>query len=277
MGTVAIAAAIMTGLGLVFSGLLATASRYLRVDEDPRLDPVEGMLPGTNCGACGEPGCRAFAEALVRGTHPPSKCTVSSPDGIQLIAGFLGVAAGERIKRVARLHCAGGKAQAQQIAAYEGFSSCRASSLVAAGGKGCSWGCLVLGDCQRICDFDAIAMNGNALPVVDVALCTACGDCVDVCPRDLFEILPVDQPLLVQCNTPLRGDEAMALCTVACDACGRCAQDAATGLINMTNNLPQVQYASLLKMGPEATFRCPTGAIQWLPGGQFATERAIKG
>ena len=85
MGTVAIAAAIMTGLGLLFSSLLATASRYLRVEEDPRLDPVEEMLPGTNCGACGEPGCRAFAEALVRGSHPPSQCTVSGPEGIEKI------------------------------------------------------------------------------------------------------------------------------------------------------------------------------------------------
>jgi RnfABCDGE-type electron transport complex B subunit len=277
MGTVAIAAAIMTGLGLLFSGLLATASRYLRVEEDPRLDPVEAMLPGTNCGACGEPGCRAFAEALVRGLHPPSQCTVSSPEGIQNIADFLGVDAGERVKRVARLHCAGGRAQAQQIAAYEGFSSCRASSLVAAGGKGCSWGCLGLGDCADVCTFDAIRMNSNALPVVDVALCTACGDCVDVCPRDLFEILPVDQPLLVQCRIPLRGEEAVALCSVACDACGRCVQDAAPGLIEMRDNLPQIHYASLRKMGPEATFRCPTGAIQWVPGGQFHHEPAVKG
>ena len=267
----------MTGLGLVFSSLLATASRYLRVEEDPRLDPVEAMLPGTNCGACSEPGCRAFAEALIRGVHPPSQCTVSSADGIQSIADFLGVAAGERVKRVARLHCAGGKAQAQQIVAYEGFGSCRASSLVASGGKGCSWGCLGLGDCERICEFDAISMNANALPVVDVALCTACSDCVDVCPRDLFEILPVDQPLLVQCKTPLAGDEAMALCTVACDACGRCALDAISGLIDMNNNLPQIHYASLLRMGPEATFRCPTGAIQWVPGGQFASEHVIRG
>ena len=89
MSTVVVGAAIMTGLGLLFSSLLATASRYLRVEEDPRLDPVEEMLPGTNCGACGEPGCRAFAEALVRGAQAPSHCTVSGPEGIQLIADFL--------------------------------------------------------------------------------------------------------------------------------------------------------------------------------------------
>lgn len=276
MQSIFAAAAIMTGLGVFFSVLLAIANRFLRVEEDPRLERLEEMLPGTNCGACGEAGCRAFAEVLLLGSKPPSNCTVSSPDGIEALAGFLGVDAGERIKRVARLHCAGGKAQARQIAAYEGYGSCRAAALVSGGGKGCSWGCLGLADCERVCTFDAIQMNRNGLPVVIVDKCTACGDCVTECPRDLFEILPLDQPLVVQCSAPLVGDEAMSICAVACDACGRCAQDAPKGLIVMRDNLPRVNYASLLQMSPGATFRCPTGAIQWVPGGQFEAAPLVR-
>ena len=65
MGEVASAIAVMTGLGLFFAAVLALAYRFLRVEEDPRLEVVEELLPGNNCGACGQPGCAAFAEKLL--------------------------------------------------------------------------------------------------------------------------------------------------------------------------------------------------------------------
>lgn len=271
MSDVLLAGAIMAGLGIVLGIVLALAYRFLRVPEDPRQQRLEQMLPGTNCGACGEPGCRAFSEALAAGRRQPSGCTVSSADAVAAIAAFLGVEAGSLDRKVARLHCAGGKAQAVQIAAYEGFGNCRAAHVTGGGGKGCSFGCLGLGDCQVACTFDAIHMNDNGLPVVAVGKCTACGDCVTACPRDLFELLPLRQPLLVQCRVPLAGEAARQLCTVACDACGRCAQDAPAGLIRMVDNLPVVDYASAVDAGATPTFRCPTGAIQFVPKDQFST------
>lgn len=269
MSSIVTAAGIMGGLGLLFGGILALAYRFLRVEEDPRLQVLEGMLPGTNCGACGKPGCRGFAEALLAMEVVPSACSVSSQEGVQAIAGFLGVEAGEAVRRVARLHCAGGRAEARQSAAYEGEPSCRAASLVAAGGRDCVFGCLGLADCEVACTFGAIRMNVDGLPVVDIDRCTACGDCVDACPRDLFEILPLSQPLLVQCRAPLAGDAARALCRVACDACGRCVQDAPAGALEMRNDLPVVDPAMASACGPEVTFRCPTGAIAWVTGRQF--------
>jgi RnfABCDGE-type electron transport complex B subunit len=274
MSSIIIPAAIMAGLGLFFATLLAVSYRYLRVFEDPRIEQVEDLLPGSNCGACGEPGCHGFAEKLVGAEAQPSKCTVSSPEAVEMIADFLGVDAGEQEKRVARLHCAGGTAQSQQIAAYNGYSNCTAAHMVAGGGKGCSWGCLGLGDCEVVCTFDAIHMNANGLPVVDPDKCTACGDCVDVCPRNLFEVQPLNHHLLVQCRALLAGDEAKELCVVACDACGRCAADAAPGLIRMENNLPIVDYSAGGPARPNAIFRCPTGAIQWVVGTQFSDEVA---
>lgn len=264
-----LAPAIMGGLGLFFGILLAIAYRFLRVQEDPRIERVDEMLPGTNCGACGQPGCRGFAEKLAEGAQQPSGCTVASPDAIEMIADFLDVDPGRQEKRVARLHCAGGKAQAHQFAEYRGFESCHAAALVSGGGKGCSWGCLGLADCEQACTFDAIHMSDNALPVVDINDCTACGDCVAVCPRDLFEIVPLSHKLFVQCSIPLEGDAARVLCATACDACERCVMDAAPGLLRMENNLPIVDYAAGGPAKPDATFRCPTGAIQWLEGAQF--------
>jgi RnfABCDGE-type electron transport complex B subunit len=267
-----IASSVLTMLGLAsfFGVVLAVANRYLRVEEDPRIDQVEGMLPGTNCGACGHPGCRGFAEALVGGAVVPGKCSVSSAPALHAIASFLGVEAGVQEKRVARLHCAGGRSSVRRLAEYQGATSCRAAVLVNGGGRACPWGCLGLADCERVCGFGAIRMNGEGLPVVDVAKCTACGDCVDICPLKLFTLEPLAQRVIVQCSTPLAGELARSLCLVACDACGRCALDAPAGVIEMQGGLPRLLVPSA---APEAcTWRCPTGAIRWVEGEQFANE-----
>lgn len=272
MSSILLAGAIMAGLGLTLAAVLAVAWRFLRVPEDPRVAEVEGMLPASNCGACGEPGCRAFAERLVAGERKPSGCTVSGPERVDAIAAFLGVDAGEAVRRVARLACAGGRAQATQIADYSGFGSCKAAHLTGAGGKGCTWGCLGLGDCERSCNFHAITMNANGLPVVNPPACTACGDCVKACPRDLFHLRPLAEALIVQCSAPLAAEAARAVCRVACDACGRCEADAPVGLIRMVNNLPVVDYTGGGPATPTPTLRCPTGAIRWVTGAQFANE-----
>ncbi|UCF67897.1 MAG: 4Fe-4S binding protein [Acidobacteriota bacterium] len=265
------AAGIMFGLAGFFGTVLAIANRWLRVEEDPRVELVENMLPGTNCGACGQPGCHAFAEALVAAVEPPAGCTVSSPENIQHIAHFLGVSAGQREKRVARLHCAGGRREVRWLADYRGVTSCRAAFVVNGGGRACPWGCLGLGDCERACTFGAIFMNDNDLPVVVADRCTACNDCVEVCPLDLFTLEPISTKLLVQCSAPLAGDAARAACQVACDACTRCVADSPEGALVMEANLPRIRQPG--ETTEEATFRCPTGAIVWLQKDQFAGSR----
>ncbi len=243
--------------------MLVVANRKLYVYEDPRIDVVEGMLPYANCGACGFPGCRPFAEALVSGSVLPGKCTVSSEDGREAIAEYLGVSLGAEEKQVARLACAGGINVARNRASYEGIETCRAASLVSGGGKGCFWGCLGFGDCDEVCDFDAIHMDEHNLPVVDEELCTACGDCVEICPKDLFSLHPISHQLWVACKNLEKGDEILEDCQVACTACGRCAMDANDDLIVMENNLPVVDYSKNHKT-QDPIQRCPTGAIVWL-------------
>ncbi|HVS16333.1 MAG TPA: RnfABCDGE type electron transport complex subunit B [Thermoanaerobaculia bacterium] len=256
-------------LTFVLASALVAADRKLRVEEDPRIDAVEDMLPHTNCGACGFPGCRPFAEALVAGRALPGLCTVSDDAGRARIAAFLGVDVGAQEKRVARLACAGGNHVARVRARYVGPQTCAAAALVAGGGRGCDWGCLGFADCAEACDFDAIHMDAHSLPVVDEALCTACGDCVDACPKDLFSLHPVSHRLWVACRSLEAGDGVLADCAVACTACGRCAKDA-PGVVAMQGNLPVVDYSKPLPetLGRDAIARCPTGAIVWLePGG----------
>lgn len=264
LDAVFVAVAAMIGLGTLLAVILAMANRRLYVFVDPRISQVESILPGSNCGACGEPGCQAFAEALVAGNRSPGNCTPSSEENHEAIAELLGVDVGGEEKRVARLACAGGSNVARQRARYQGLNTCRGANLVAGGGKGCAWGCLGLADCMVVCTFDAIVMDDNALPVVDEELCTACGDCVDICPKYLFSLEPVSHQLWVACKNEAFGDEAEDECEVACTACGLCAQDASPGVVVMANNLAQVNYEENARTGPEAIQRCPTGAIVWL-------------
>lgn len=263
------AATILGGLGLSFGLLIALANKKFKVFEDPRIDAVAEMLPGSNCGACGRAGCRAFAEALVRGEVQPATCTVMGAAERDDVAAFLGVAAGEANKRVARLLCAGGSNVAPRKALYHGIQSCAAAVAVGGGGKGCAWGCVGFADCAVACTFDAIRMNEFDLPVVDPEKCTACNDCVEACPLDLFTLMPLDHKLIVQCRNLLAGEAATAVCSVACNACGRCVADAAPGLISMQSGLAVIDYTQIERATPQAAARCPTGAILWLEGQQF--------
>ena len=275
-----VSALILGGVAAVFGGLIAAANRRFRVDEDPRIDAIEEMLPGTNCGACGTPGCRAFAEGLIDESRQPAGCTVMGPDDVEDVAAYLGVAAGEADRNVARLLCAGGSDVAAMQAEYQGHSSCQAAAMVSGGGKSCSWGCLGLADCEIACDFNAIFMSASGLPIVVPELCTACNDCVEVCPKDLFVLMPLDQSLIVQCKSLIEGDGAIEHCEVACTGCGLCAKDAPEGAIAITDGLAVVDYAAETPAGSEAIQRCPTQAIVWVEGAQFpghkAPDRRIK-
>jgi len=264
---------VMLGLLLVLGTMLVAANRWLVVVEDPRVEAVDGMLPQTNCGGCGFPGCRAFANALVAGQVLPGKCTVASTAQQTEIANYLGVTVGRVEKRVARLACAGGSNVARHRARYRGRPTCAAAALVAGGGKSCFWGCLGWGDCQRSCSFNAIRMDEHGLPVVDEDLCTACGDCVVACPKDLFSLQGMENRLWVACRSQEAGEGVLEQCEVGCTACGRCAMDA-PHLIQMQGNLPVVDYRRQ-DLTAIATERCPTGAIVWLsPAGPVKGSEA---
>lgn len=257
----------LAALAVTLSSILLLAGRFLRVVEDPRLERLVSLLPGTNCGACGRAGCRAFAQALLDGETVPAGCTVSTPRAHQRIAGFLQIAVGTAERRVARLACAGDRRMAPALASYEGEPTCAAAAVVGDGGKACAWGCLGFGDCELSCNYDAIRMSPAGLPVIDEARCTACGDCVRACPKDLFRVVPEQEPLWVACNNPLSGNRLLETCMVACTACGRCVQDA-PGWLQFDNNLPRLVAGAKGAPPRSAIDRCPTGAIVWFSRGK---------
>lgn len=269
----AMAGGFMAALGVLLAIVLALASRKLYVFEDPRIGEVEELLPKSNCGACGQAGCRAFAEAVVGGTVVPAQCTVSSSEQRDQIAGLLGVEAGAIDRQVARVACAGGDHVAFLRARYAGHRSCRAAAAVAGGGKECAWGCLGLGDCSIACTFDAIRMDRHGLPVVDADRCTTCNDCVDVCPKALFSLEPINRRLWVACANHADPDTAAAACEVACTACGKCVADATPDLIRLDRNLATVDSRRNDAADRAAIERCASGTIVWFEN----PNRPVKG
>jgi len=272
--SLATASIFMAALGVVLAGLLAYANRKLFVYEDPRIEQVEELLPKSNCGACGQPGCRSFAEKVVNNDVVPAACTVSSPEQRQGIADLLGVNAGNIEKKVARLACAGGAHVAFTRARYAGLKTCRAAAVVGGGGKECAWGCLGLGDCEVVCDFDALHLDSHGLPVVDADKCSACNDCVEVCPKGLFSLEPISHRLWVACKNQADGDTAEAACEVACTACGKCVADAPPGLMHLNGQLATVRYELNTLATRGAIERCPTGAIVWFDKPNHAAKGA---
>ena len=273
LSNLAYAGAFMAGLGVALALMLAFANRKLYVFEDPRIGEVEELLPKSNCGACGQAGCRDFAEKVVGGKIIPAQCTVSSPQQRQGIADLLGIAAGTVDKKVARLACGGGHHVAFLRARYEGLKTCRAAAVVSGGGKECAWGCLGLADCANVCTFGAIVLDAHGLPVVDSEKCTACNDCVEVCPKGLFSLEKLSHRLWVACRNQADGDTAEASCEVACTACGKCVADAPPKLMHLSGNLAVINYGLNDRAARQAIERCPTGAIVWFE----SPDRAVKG
>ncbi len=259
--TVIIALVSMGAMGVLLGAGLAWASRKFAVESDSRIDEIEEVLPGANCGGCGYPGCRGFAEAVVTGQAPVDGCPVGGSAVAERVAEIMGVKVEDTGKRlVALVRCGGGHAEAKQRAEYVGIEDCRAATLVSGGAKGCEYGCLGLASCVKACPFDAIAMGPNGLPIVDKAACTACGRCVVACPRDLIALVPDDMQVHVLCRSYHRGREVRENCQVGCIGCKACERVCEDDAIHVTDFLAEIDYTKCTNCGACAA-KCPTKAI----------------
>lgn len=125
-------------LGIVAAVVLYFVAQKFKVDEDPRIDDVEKMLPGANCGGCGFAGCRAFATALVENDDISNLyCAVGGADCMSRIADYLGKAAPKKEPLVATVRCGGTCEKRPRTNTYVGASSCAVVSSLYVGETGC--------------------------------------------------------------------------------------------------------------------------------------------
>ncbi|MDP3042147.1 MAG: RnfABCDGE type electron transport complex subunit B [Candidatus Omnitrophota bacterium] len=247
-------------LGLTFGIGLAIASKKLAVQINPKLDQVQHLLPGSNCGACGNPGCFGFAESLISGKSAVEGCRVCNDESREEIAKVLGLALAKQNKKIAALHCNGGL-RVKDKYLYNGVNDCIAANLVLGGQKCCVFACLGFGTCVKACLFGAITMSPEALPVVDKVKCRACNKCVLVCPKKLFSLVSVTYPVYVACSSHDLGKDVKNVCPVGCIACKLCEKACKFDAIHVIDNLAVIDYhkctscQACVKVCPAKTIR----------------------
>mgnify|MGYP006291225809 CR=1 FL=1 len=250
---------VLLALGLALGGVIALAVKAFAVKTDPRIEQVEELLPGANCGACAFAGCADFARALTTGEAAPEECPVSDPEAASLIANVLGIEAGTRLAKVAVVRCGGDNESTSKVR-YNGVSDCRSANLVAGGAKGCLYGCLGLGSCARACPFGAIEMR-EGLALVHSDICTGCGKCVSACPRNLIVLVPREVPIQVFCNSPEKGAAKKKVCSVCCIGCRKCVKTAPEGTMTMEGMLARVNHEAPPE-NADICEVCPTGCLR---------------
>lgn len=253
-----IAAGVVGGTGLVIGVALGIAAKAFEVEVDEKEIAVRELLPGNNCGGCGFAGCDALAKAIAAGEAPVGGCPVGGPDVAAAIGEIMGKDS-EMVKMVAFVKCAGDCNVADNKYSYVGTMSCREANVVSGGPKGCTYGCMGLGSCVAVCDFDAIHVV-DGIAVVDKEKCVACGKCAAQCPKNLIEIVPYQAKQKVRCSSKDKGKDVKLVCKSGCIGCKLCEKSCENDAIHVENNIAHIDYHKCTGCGKCAE-KCPAKII----------------
>ncbi len=152
----------ITAIALIAGLLLSVASRRLPANVDTLVDQVNELLPQTQCGQCGYPGCRPYAAAIVEASAAINLCPPGGQDTVQRLAGLLGRDA---------------PALLEPLAAVAKVALIDESSCI-----GCTY-------CRNACPVDAIIGAQHFMHTVIAAECTGCELCVPRCPVDCISMV----------------------------------------------------------------------------------------
>lgn len=155
----------IVGLSGLFGAILGFAAIRFRVEGDPVVDQIDAILPQTQCGQCGHPGCRPYAEGIANG-EDHNKCPPGGDQVIQELADLLG-------REVLPLDEEHGEVSEEKMVAYIREDEC----------IGCT-------KCIQACPVDAILGAAKQMHTVIVDECTGCDLCVDPCPVDCIDMIP---------------------------------------------------------------------------------------
>ncbi len=162
------ALAIMAALAVVIGLILGVAAIKYKVDEDPLVDKIDALLPQTQCGQCGYPGCKPYATAVASGEAEINKCVPGGDEGIHKLADLLG----------------------RDYVPMDGELAKPKPKSVALIDENTCIGCTL---CIQACPVDAIVGSAKHLHTVIAQECTGCELCVAPCPVDCIDIVPVKE------------------------------------------------------------------------------------
>lgn len=158
---------IISGLAAVFGLLLGYAAIRYKVEGDPIADKVDAILPQTQCGQCGFPGCRPYAEAIAKGEADINHCPPGGEATIKALAELLGV-------------------EAKPLNGENGEHS--SLPLIAIIDENTCIGCTL---CIQACPVDAIVGAAKHMHTIIESECTGCKLCLPPCPVDCIAMVSV--------------------------------------------------------------------------------------
>lgn len=156
----------LTALAIVFGLLLGFAAIRFKVEGDPLVDKIDAILPQTQCGQCGYPGCRPYATAIAKGEADINRCPPGGETTIVALADLLG-------KEPIPLSEEVGESKEKMVAVID-ENTCIGCTL-----------------CIQACPVDAILGAAKQMHTVIEAECTGCELCVEPCPVDCIDMVPV--------------------------------------------------------------------------------------
>ena len=160
----------LVGLSLLFGAILGFAAVRFKVEGNPIVDQIDTILPQTQCGQCGYPGCRPYAQAIVDG-DAINKCPPGGQSTINALADLLDIEA-------PALDAEHGTESEVKKVAFIREAEC----------IGCT-------KCIQACPVDAILGAAKQMHTVIADECTGCDLCVEPCPVDCIDMIPVDSSI----------------------------------------------------------------------------------
>lgn len=260
LNDILLAAALVTGIGLICGILLALASKFMNVKREERFDMLRSLLPGANCGACGYTGCDGYAKALLSGKVKTNLCVPGADSVSKKLSEALGVKFEDVIEQVAFVHCNGNCDAVKDKQVYHGIESCVAANLIYGGTLSCTYGCLGYGDCQKVCPENAICIE-DSVARVDTRKCIGCGLCVKTCPNNLITLFSDINKTVVMCSNKEKGASTRKHCVNGCIGCKKCELNCPSKAVKVIDNLAVIDYDKCTGCGI-CVSNCPVKCIK---------------
>jgi ferredoxin len=142
-------------------------------------------------------------------------------------------------EEIAFVKCVGGAKTHEKLQAV-GIEDCSQVADLHLSVMGlCEYGCTGLGNCTKVCRYDAISVE-NGVAVVDIDKCVGCGDCMRACPRDMIVMAPYRGVKRVPCNSRDSQEERLRVCGYGCIGCSDCKDNCPNNAIEMVAGNPVI-------------------------------------
>lgn len=246
--------------GFLFGISLALLDKLNNSELDSKIEKILELLPQINCGACGYPGCKQYAEVLINDNADINLCIPGAEEVIQLLSKILNKTAEVKLKFVAKVFCLGDDAVAEKDFLFNGEEDCTTVFNFFNGDKKCKYGCIGRGNCMRVCPVNAIKRDIYNRVWINANECTGCEKCISVCPTKVIKIVPINGGHFVACSSPEPGKIVKEICKKGCIGCKTCEKIASEHRIEVTHNLAHVKYSNKTDLY-DAAVKCPADVI----------------